>query len=106
MGRLVAILVCLSMLVNGCKSQPLNEAGLYQRPGWWERRMDRLEDWNTHHGYALSKAKSAIFYTAVVGGTLSVLVACAMIKDESSKKPGQKNTYDDSWFWSTPAYGY
>lgn len=68
--------------------------------------MDRLDDWNAHHGYALNKAKAAVYTTVIIGGTIGVLVASAMIKDDSSKKSGKKNTYDDSWFWSVSPYGY
>ena len=71
MRRLIILFLCLSMLVTGCKTQPVNEAGLYQRPGWWERRMDRLDDWNTHHGYVINKTKTAVLYTLVGIGAVA-----------------------------------
>jgi hypothetical protein len=98
MRRLIAIFLCLSLLANGCASRPLNEAGLYQRPGWWERRMDRLEDWNTRHGYVFNKAKTAVIATMFVGGSIAAVVGCLLINGERNKRSGSKSPCNDSGF--------
>jgi len=105
MRRIIVIILCLSQLANGCKSQPVNEAGLYQRPGWWDRRMDRLEDWNTHHGYPIDKAKTVMFYSLIAAGSVTLLVASAMLNSESNQQKTGKQKPDDSWFWQTSPYG-
>ncbi len=95
MRRLVAIFLCLSLLVNGCKSQPLDEAGLYQRPGWWERRMDRLDDWNAHHGHPIQKAKSLAAATLVVAGAVACVAGVWLINDEPHRKLGQSDPFNN-----------
>ena len=101
MARFIVILLCLCQLVNGCKSQPVNEAGLYQRPGWLDRRMDRLEDWNTHHGYPINKAKAVVCTSLIVGGAIALVVGSAMWNGVPNKKPGYQSPSDDSrWLFS------
>src|SRR5260221_10654504 len=89
MRRIIVIFLCLCQLANGCKSQRVNEGGLYQRPGWWDRRMDRLEDWNTHHGYPLDKTKAVtktvVGCTLVAVGTVAGVVAYLVLQSELNK---------------------
>ncbi len=106
MRRIIVIILCLCQLVNGCKSQPVNEAGLYQRPGWLDRRLDRLDDWNTHHGYPIDKTKTATLYTLVAVGSVALLVASAMANSDTNQQKTGKKKPDDSWFWQTSPYGY
>jgi len=88
-------------MVNGCKSQPINEAGLYQRPGWWERRMDRLNDWNTHHGYPIQKAKTVAVATLFVAGTIACIAGAWLINGEPDRRQGQQDPFADN---SIPIY--
>lgn len=96
MNRVIIVALCVSQFVAGCKTQPVNEAGLYQRPGWFDRRMDRLEDWNTHHGYPIDKAKTVVYASLFVGGAIALLAGVAAFNGEFTKKPGQKSPYGDS----------
>ncbi|MFT3880307.1 MAG: hypothetical protein QM703_11675 [Gemmatales bacterium] len=73
MRRILAIILCLSILVIGCKSQPPGE---FPEPNWLERRWDRLVTWDRHHGYPLEKTKNATNF--VVGCTILVIGVAAI----------------------------
>ena len=100
-ATIIVIVLCICQLANGCKSQPVNEAGLYQRPGWLDRRLD---DWNTHHGYPLATTKAVALYTLVGVGTVALLVASCIANDDTNQQKTGKKKQDDSWFWQTSPY--
>jgi hypothetical protein len=69
--------MAISFLITGCRQHEPQQAGLFRQPNWWERRMDRLDTWNRHHGYALDKAKEGT--VATIAYTLLGVAAVAGI---------------------------
>ncbi len=72
MRHVVSIILCLSLLVGGCKTQPLGE---FPQPNWLDRRLDRLVTWDRHHGYPIEKTKNATNF--VLGCTIIVVGVAA-----------------------------
>lgn len=75
MRRVVILLLCLLLLVNGCKTSPAPQPGEYPQPNWVERRIDRLETWNRRHGYPIEKTRDATNFA--LGCTIIVVGAAA-----------------------------
>lgn len=75
MRRFIAIILCLNILINGCKTSQVQPPGEFPQPNWVERRMDRLETWNRHHGYPIEKTRNATNF--VLGCTILVVGAAA-----------------------------
>jgi hypothetical protein len=90
---MLTIAVGFSILLAGCRHPEPSPSGLIRQPGWWERRLDRLETWNRRNGYPLDKAKdgtmTTIGYTlvgvAVVGAALGGIILWAHAEQEEQK---------------------
>lgn len=65
---LVTAMVSCSLFTAGCSHLEPARTSFFRRQGWWERRMDRLDAWDLHHGHVIDRAKDNT--VAVVGYTL------------------------------------
>lgn len=72
MWRLIVLLLCMLMLVNGCKTQTPGE---FPQQNWLERRWDRLVTWDRHHGYPIERTKNATNF--VLGCSIVVIGVAA-----------------------------
>ncbi|HQR06460.1 MAG TPA: hypothetical protein PLN21_06535 [Gemmatales bacterium] len=102
MQQFVVIVLCFSMLVNGCKTPTEPQPGDIPQPNWLERRMDRLETWNRRHGYPIEKARDAtktvVVCTVVAVGAAACIVGYLVLKSELDKYPDPTVTFNDpSW---------
>ncbi len=97
MKRFMAVFLGIVISVAGCKTHQPQQASIFRQPGWWERRMDRLETWDTRHGRPVEKTKNAIMLTTAVVGIVVVVAGAAlaesMLNSYLEEKGGTKNYY-------------
>jgi len=71
----LCLLLLLTLLVASCQTHVDNSTCFFRRTTWWDRRMDRLEAWDRHHGYPIGQTKEAILNSTAV----SLAIAGALV---------------------------
>jgi hypothetical protein len=71
-----ATLSCMLILafLLGCRDQAESNTSFFRRTSWWERRLDRLDTWNSRHGYILHQTRDAVAVALITTGGLVALV--------------------------------
>lgn len=96
---LVTVCVATALLLAGCQHSPPQHYGMFRRPGWWERRMDRLDTWNRRNGYPLDKAKdgtvAAAGYTILGAAAVAGIILIAALPDEKTDRNQPLFPYQD-----------
>src|SRR5215471_9523649 len=83
MRATLRIFVMFSFMLAGCQTRADNSTCFFRRTNWWERRMDRLETWDRHHGYPLEVAKQAMCVGLVLSGSVAVVAGYILLNSHS-----------------------
>jgi len=97
MKQFMAVILGIVISVAGCKTHQSQPVSIFRQPSWWERRMDRLETWDTRHGRPVEKTKDVVMLTTAVVGIVVVVGAAAiagsMLDNWIQEQGGPKKYY-------------
>lgn len=102
MRVIINILLCFSLLLTGCKARQELPDGNLRQTSWLERRLDRLDTWETRHGYPIHKTKETTKLVAVsilvTAGAVASVAAYLWLNGEYDKQYGSHVPFNDpSW---------
>lgn len=79
---------------------------MFHQPNWWERRMDRLDTWDRHHGYPVEKAMDATKFvtgcTLLAAGAVAGVVAYLYLNGSTNGQSKYKTPFTDDLGYPLP----